>query len=455
MLGPNDRVELCRSVNEAALYNAGARVARGDLLVFTEAHVLAQPGAVAAVQKHFTTCADSAACLATVHHTRSLLAQVDARLWELEAPAVQALGMWRHVSLRGFAIRARVFHTFGRFEEDYGRFAETALAVRLDAAGCRIGFIADAVIGHIDPETPAQLFAPMRAGAKGECAWWEREPALARRYFGPNPPWMGELALSRKMAWHVGCDVVRLLCRDRGRPGWRSQLRASLRWLPRLALSAVLGWRGRVLAARLRAALAGFRLLRCLGLLRRLPAGERTEPVRLYLALRRAYARCGIVEFLAGCSRRQPSGPGFSIGELGEERLIGFFPPEQWRGETYRWSGPVGVILLPLPARDHRIRIDIRPTGQWKVRHPRLFFNGHTIPPERVFEADGRVTFDLPAWTFVPGSCQRLTLTCEPFIPARHGLPDPRVLGVAVVSLEVEQLAEAATPRAPLPPRAA
>lgn len=441
MLGPLDQFVSCRSENEAVLYNAGARSARGDLLVFTEAHVLGQPGAISAIRKHFTIHADEAACLASAHLTRTPMARLDAWLSDQETPAMQALGTWRCVSLRGFAIRTRVFHNFGRFQEVLGRFAETALAVRLDSAGCRIGFIPEAVVGHVDPETPAQLFPAMRLGAKGECAWWELEPVLARRYFGANPPWAAEPTLSSRLAWRIGCDLLHLLCRERGRPGWGSQFWATLGLLPRLAISASLNWRIRRLMARLGVCLATLRLWNRLSTM---PISREKwgEPATRYLALRRACARCGVVEFLAErsrCAERVAAAKRtFSMADFSNDGLLGFFTPEQWHGETYRWSGPVGILLLALEKVACRIRIDIRPTGTWKVRHPHLFFNGHHIPPDSIDEADGHLIIKVHDWMFVPDARQRLTFTCEPFVPARHGLPDRRVLGVAIISLSVD-----------------
>src|SRR5262249_32658719 len=138
--------------------------------VLTEAHVLASVGTVAAVPRHFATRSEVAACLASSHQTRTVLAEVDARLAEREAAAMRAVGAWRQVGLRGFAIRADVFRAFGRFDEAYDRFAETALAVRLDGAGCGIRYLEDAVVAHVDSDSLLQLSAAMRTGARGECA---------------------------------------------------------------------------------------------------------------------------------------------------------------------------------------------------------------------------------------------------------------------------------------------
>src|SRR5262249_49521520 len=144
--------------------------------------------------------------------------------------------------------------------------------------------------------------------------------------------------------------------------------------------------------------------------------------IQEYLALRRTYARCGVQEYLAGrvedTDRDTPLGRPIPLSRFDESSLVGFFPPERWNGETYRWSGSVGVILISLDARAHRFRLDIRPTGVWSVRHPRLYFNGHALRPDGVYEKDGRLTFDVPAGMFVAGGKQRLAFTCEPFVPA-------------------------------------
>jgi hypothetical protein len=447
LLDAEDQVVPCRSINEAVLYNAGAKAARGEVFVFSEAHVLAKPGCVDAIRDSFDKREVDVGCLASTHHTRTLLAELDARLGEQEASALQALGTWRQVGLRGFAIRAELFRAFGGFEESYNRFAETVLAVRLDAAGCRIDYLEEAIIDHVDTDSFLHLQSALVGGAIGECAWWEAEPEVARRYFGANPPWREEGTPPPHLALRMMRDLWRVLRHDRTRSGWRSQLHAAVRLLPQLVKSALLGRRASVLVARMFATLAGWRLLRCLAPLHRLPDGACPELIERYLVVRKAYVRCGVREYLA--SRNESSlsldhgkCPSIPLTSLDEASLVGFFPPESWQEQSYRWSGPIGVLVLPLEARCHRFRIDIRPTGTWSVRHPRLFFNGQPLPPESILEKDGHLIFEVPGSMFDTRGKQRLTFTCEPFVPARHGLSDPRHLGVAVIALQVEALAE-------------
>ncbi len=304
LVGANDRIVPCRSTNEAVLYNAGARAARGDVLMFSEAHVLAEPGAVAAIRRHFATTADAAASPATAHETPTASAQLDAGLFEHELPAMRALGAWRCVSLRGFAIRTPVFRALGLFDEAYGRFAETALAIHLVERGWRLGQIAGAAIRHVDTASPGHVAANLRLGAMGESAFWDRAPELARKYFGPTAPSARVWTPAPGMARQTCLALVRSWWSDLGRRGWRDAVESGFRLLPQLA-GMLLGWRGQVLAARLAAEWTSWRLRHHLAPLTALPRGDCSHLLQLYLAMRQAWSHCGTVQYLTARSRSQ------------------------------------------------------------------------------------------------------------------------------------------------------
>src|SRR3954471_18390595 len=48
-----DQLVTCRSMNEAVLYNAGARHARAPLILFTESHAIPEPDTARRIIDHF------------------------------------------------------------------------------------------------------------------------------------------------------------------------------------------------------------------------------------------------------------------------------------------------------------------------------------------------------------------------------------------------------------------
>src|SRR5439155_26846094 len=133
---------------EAALYNAGARVARGDILLFSEGHVVATAGVVRQVANYFDSHAVAAANLPGGHVSSTPMAKLDQLLFEQECGDRRALGDWREVGLRGFAVRASVFRALGTFDESYLRTAESAFAIRMVETGQPIGRVPNATVLH-------------------------------------------------------------------------------------------------------------------------------------------------------------------------------------------------------------------------------------------------------------------------------------------------------------------
>lgn len=430
-----DRFVENSSRNEAVLYNAGGQATSADWLLFTESHVLPTANTLAAFRRELANSRADAAVLGSTHRARSRFSAVDAALHEQESDSMQALGLWRCVGLRGFAIRRSVFEALGCFNARYFRFAETALAIHLVDQGYQLESFPNATVCHVDSDSLGEIFSAMKYGRLGACRFHEEEPFLAQQAFGCPVSMMQPRASDLRMArwlWRQALQALRA-----------GHLRAAGR-LSRFALPETVLAVGGCGVARLRAFLRNtLTLLHFVimlhGTRRHRPA---TDPVLLtqYALLRQRCADLGSMQHQheRNACRLPPEPRGLSAVRATDcaTHGLGFFGPELWRGETYCWSAPQAGIRLFLPPGQQVIRLDTRPTGQWAPRRPRFFVNGDEVPQAACQEQDGIVTIAVGQITPLGGDVL-LSWNCRSFRPARAGLLDRRRLGVALVSATV------------------
>src|ERR1700724_1397653 len=175
---------LARGAAEMELSQAGARAARGEVLLFTEAHCLAEPDAAAALLRRFAepwtaapqragAAGPAAAQLAGEPLASNAFAAFETRLLRdgLRAHPDDA---WRRGSLRGFAVRRAAWEAAGGFATGCGRLAEAILGVRLLRLGWRIDDCPEARVRHGNCSRARDLAAALRPHGKGQGAWRER-----------------------------------------------------------------------------------------------------------------------------------------------------------------------------------------------------------------------------------------------------------------------------------------
>lgn len=431
-LAASDTFITCRTWNEASLYNAGAAAATADWLLFTESHVIPAENAMAMLASRLEAQNADAAVLGSTHGVRSRFSEVDAALCEREqAGPMRAIGLWRCVGLRGFLVRRHLFEQLGRFQERYFRFAETAFALRLVAAGYRLADFHDVVVRHVDSDSINEIWFAMKMGRLGACRFHEAEPTLATAGFGSAVPPRSPCVTTPSQARRLWRQILQCL-----RNG---QLAAACE-LGRLALpsapTAVGGWWTEQMAATLRVWRAYLEFMAMLhGSHRFVPATD-TTLLDHYALLRQRCAEVGAVQYQREVDQREKAGrlaavDSLQAGDL-EHYGFGFFPSEVWQGRSYCWSRPRGGIRVLCPPGASTIRLDIRPTGQWGARRPRLYVNGSPLPAGAAVERDGLLDVHLGD-ADAPGGDTILSWTCRPFRPARAGLADTRRLGLAVI----------------------
>jgi Glycosyl transferase family 2 len=432
LLRPHDQLIVIPRAREIELYQAGAQAAGGDVLLFTESHCLPEPEAVEAVERSFSSPGVVAGCLRAGNIRRSRLSRMEELMTRQEEAVRGGAGRWANVSLRGFAVRAETFRRLGGFRAELERFAETAFAIELERSGGCIGDIPDAVVQHGDCATVSELEPALLALGRGRRAFVEGGPReVVERYLGA-PAGIERMALERRPALALSYVIARALLSG-NRSGTRSSLARSL---VRLAPAALGGSRGVLVAARTRARLALLRSLR--------PGGEPESRLPRFAAAWRALVRCGELQQLA----RRPLPPLppldplplFSPGEMDDAHFLGFHAREADDRGPFRWSGPVGLLRLPLAVGDYEGRLTA--SSAPGERPFALFFNGRRVRFEVEPGETLRFTFPLERRAFNADGEQHLSIVCAPFVPRDAGLSDPRALGLAFRTLLLVPLSE-------------
>lgn len=158
LLRPQDALIYHPSTSRSALYDCGARQARGKLLLFTELHCLAAPTCLAeAVQFFAANTKVVAARCRNISISATRLAQMEEWTYEETYRLRSAPDHWYGVALRGFVIYRQLYLELGGLEPELGLFAEPALAARLHSRSCRVEEAAQAIVHHYNSPTLANL----------------------------------------------------------------------------------------------------------------------------------------------------------------------------------------------------------------------------------------------------------------------------------------------------------
>jgi predicted dehydrogenase len=430
LLGPSDRLIVHRTDNESLLYDLGAREARGRWLLFSEPHCLAEPQCLSELADYLATHAVDGACLRSIGISPTRMAQLEERQYDIGFAQFGRAGDWRKVILRGVALSREAYLQSGGFEHEFGRFSEWALGATLHAQGRRLGYAAGAAVRHLYTTHMSMLLPHVLSFSAGEIRYRDHQPAeYCDRYFGLPAEWAQRGTGQR--------DAARALCQAMRRRLLRFGKRHDARrlfstWLRQLPV-AWFGWRPRRWAATLAMRWA---MLRCW-----LSPNEAN-----YWHMYQQIARLGRIQGLAQRATATPPAltePGvFSIDDVPEDSLIGFHPREVWKGEPFRWTGPITALPLALPAGDYELTLEMRDL-YWRhaAESLHLTLDGKTLRCETNGARESlRCRFTIAARR--KQTVAWLVLTCEPRQPWKEGQPDSRELGLPIFAVRVAPIGE-------------
>jgi hypothetical protein len=421
LLRRSDRLLVVPGMDESGLWDAGARTARGRVLVLTEGHTVPQPGCLAAAVAALEGGLD-VACF------ESRAPELTAAAW-LEDVVFQEwferrvdYGDPRAVSLRGVALAAEMYARAGGLQgQVHETFAERLLAARLANAGARIGRASGAVVDH----TPNTRFRSVRA----DCLNFYREEVGAR-LAGPAGEIDADAHLDGAPEWDrrarfdpaLNRGALPGLLRLAARPGLAG--RAARRAVPGTTVRAVAGPRAAAWAAELRSRLATAVLAVTW------PFGRRPDPSSVWSGL----ARASLLRVLAERSRsgeptRQPpvraAGEVVAVDCLADD-VVGLHPAERLGGATFRWTEPVVVLDLRLPATATTLTLRLLHLRSLDDGQVFVAWGPRPLPSSEVQVRPSLITVSVP-----PGTRGPLTIAA-PRLPAPG---DRRRLGLALVDL--------------------
>ena len=436
LLTARDRMLKYEAANELALFEFGARQARGKWLLFTEAHCVAEPACLVELVAHLQTHESqfAGACIrSTTDGSSHPLARLEERWYREGFAAWSREGDWRKVTIRGTAVRRDAYEKVGGFKSDFGCFAEIILAAELDASGYRLGYAPAAAIKHYNSTSLHEVLTYVREYRAGEVAYQSQcSNELFEAYFGWSRGWDETGAAERALA--LRCAVVSLFHAivHPFRAGSAALARAMLEVLARRAWDAVSAGRAELFKTAVACAWA-----------RALFAWPWADGDERYRRFCRLWNVTGdLARQRALLQRRPPAAqqgrsappPTFDYRPgLGSPRgLAGFHARETFDGQPFRWSSPLALIRVAVPPGDYEVRLDTK--GIRDCRRPglvELYLDGRRMPPAGAWTAD-QIMFRADPTMFRIGASQCLVLASGRL---RTGPAERRSLGLPVFAI--------------------
>ena len=116
--------------------------------------------------------------------------------------------------------------------------------------------------------------------------------------------------------------------------------------------------------------------------------------------------------------------------------LVNFYEPESADGSSFRWSEPVAMVRLDIPASDYEIIIETGNLRCGDLSFPfRIYWNDQPINKKNVRLEEGKIIFNIERSMFIRNDEQRLTFSCKP-LRAEKGR---RQLGLPVKWIRMQQ----------------
>lgn len=448
-LRPWDRLEQYPHNHDMALAAAGARLAAGEWLLFTESHCLPEPHALMHLLEVGGAHPDWAGfSSATTPITHNFLSRVEAEMYDRDIRETLARSSWLKVMDQCFMIRRQAYFESGGFEAAYGHFAEWLLSATLTAGGYRMGVDMTPVLRHYYVGDLDELAAFTTDFALGHIRFSAEHPQDKRTDFFPLIPELEEFRRRsrsdlRKMGWlrlrTLPASNWRLCRRFMKQRDGAPRLGDLAGYCRKLANETALGLLKGLLGLQGACAYAHWaerRARKQLGraIRREDPAAARNRHLDWFMRLVHA-SRLRYLQSHAS-PEPQPVRGGFSrrgkwnVESLGAIELHGFHAQESAQGRTFRWSAHCAAIHVPLSAGRYRVKIEwdsVRLLAHKDLL--RVELNGRRVGPGNLDVK--RTSFEIPV-SSAADAWHRISWAVLPFpVPA-----DERLLGLPVFGVE-------------------
>ena len=126
-----------------------------------------------------------------------------------------------------------------------------------------------------------------------------------------------------------------------------------------------------------------------------------------------------------------------NFDDQSEGFLVNFYEPENANDQSFRWSEPLAMVRMDVPANDYRVTID---TGSLRGENCqfsfRLYWNDQRLIRSQIEINDGEISFNVNREMFIQNDEQRLTISCKP-LSAENGR---RKLGMPIKWIRLTQI---------------
>jgi hypothetical protein len=388
---------------------AAAKFARGEVLVFTEAHCLPCLDFLdQATQVFIENPAWAGFSGRSIPMTHNLLSEIEAEMYVRDIQRNLETHPWLKVLDQCFVVRASAYRASGGIEPEYGHFAEWLLAARLHRCGQLIGYDPRPAIQHYYCGDLVELEEFTYDFCRGQIRFSHRSATdPCGDLFEEVPLWADRLRFNRSAA---RC-MVRMLRRDALRLmkhrifnrresddefrvlDW--PLSTAVKWLSHLAIP--LDWRIRFCQQQIR------RLRRLTQ--KKLDCGDRPAATQAFGELMKACSTVGFLSYICEtqddctfelASSEPTRGSEWSSGIRQSIPTLGFQAIENHQRENFRWSEPATMVKLPPLFGDWTVRIDwLRILTIEQQSQVRFYVNEQLVPRDQVRHIQDRTEIQL------------------------------------------------------------
>jgi hypothetical protein len=432
LLGPNDELLPVPDRSFAALMNAATARARTPWLVMTEGHCIAQPGCLDEVMRWIEANPDTQiGNFELAHLNNNIVGRLVARWYDETLAQWRTPPNWEHAISGGVAIRASLLDEVGPQEPAFEAFSPHIQSALLHSRGVKVVNVPRAAVIHLDERSMTEFYDSTERYTRGEfIARSQIDPAFMERYFGDPYLWTNRARLERGTALAM---VSALIITARTSPRRSAALAGAFASL----LGEVAG------GVRLRIAMNRLMLAFYAMAIERLPMPDGMR-FRHFLRSHQRVVRLAQLQWL----HRNPmsstavlSKGRRAIEELGPSEIVGVHGLEEFDGRRFRWTEPVAMISIAPRQAACELRLEtggIR--GDPLASLIAVVIAGRALPRKYCTNDDkGTLTILLPA-PFAAAAKDGVVLICDPLSPAREGIPDPRALGLPIMSIAIVPL---------------
>ena len=422
-LRPSDHILAFPGANRSVLLNRGIESASHEQIVFTEAHVEAEPDFLKELDAWLMDHPDiEAVCCRTVATFENHLAYWDGRLYDETFANHRIANQWWNINIHAFSLTRECFRRGGGLDESYDLFSLMLLASKLRSLGVKIGYAPGPAVLHHYRTTLREAELQTRSFVRDEFRFRQSNPGPDRLGFstfpsmpnatGHNPSWrnISLSAWNRASLSNVGlmANQIRLAARALVSPSqWLMDKTArKLLW----SKWGCMVWQSNRL--RLEPHYRSFRQLVALDELRLL---SKQCPIQKAKPLEIGHSRSLAVASV-------------------DPAVSGLHGDEVYQGVRFRWTEPMSAWRLARLGKCEQVVLDLLPLrGDIRRTSVRAYWNGTRVSSNSITYLPDSLAISIP--TDAPTSDTNTLSIIVPKVKfnrdARHR--DPRSLGLAVI----------------------